>query len=171
VPRYVALLRGVSPQNLRMDALRRCVEEAGFADVRTVLSSGNVAFDARRSAEAALELRLEAAMQAQLGRAFHTIVRASDDLRALLATDPYTAHGIGADARRVVTFMRRPVPPRVALPLAADGARVLAMAGREAFTAYIPGPNGPVFMALIQRAFGTDVTTRTWETVTRCAAA
>jgi len=44
--RYVAFLRGVSPMNCKMPELKRCFEAAGFADVRTLLSSGNVAFSA-----------------------------------------------------------------------------------------------------------------------------
>lgn len=45
--RYVAFLRGVSPQNAKMPALKACFEAAGFEHVRTILGSGNVAFDAR----------------------------------------------------------------------------------------------------------------------------
>ena len=44
--RYVAFLRGVSPMNCKMPALKRCFEAAGFTDVKTILSSGNVAFTA-----------------------------------------------------------------------------------------------------------------------------
>ncbi|MBU6441240.1 MAG: DUF1697 domain-containing protein, partial [Betaproteobacteria bacterium] len=44
--RYLAFLRGVSPVNASMPALRAAFEAAGFGQVRTVLGSGNVAFDA-----------------------------------------------------------------------------------------------------------------------------
>jgi uncharacterized protein (DUF1697 family) len=47
MPRYLAFLRGVSPMNAKMSELKRCFEAAGYTDVKTVLSSGNVAFDAR----------------------------------------------------------------------------------------------------------------------------
>jgi hypothetical protein len=57
------------------------------------------------------------------------------------------------------------------LPIARDGARILALDGLQAFSAYVPGPKGPVFMALIERTFGRDVTTRTWETVRKVCAA
>jgi hypothetical protein len=43
------------------------------------------------------------------------------------------------------------------------------MAGREAFSAYLPSPRGPVFMRLIEERFGEEVTTRTWATVERVA--
>jgi hypothetical protein len=49
--------------------------------------------------------------------------------------------------------------------------RILALNGREIFTAYVPGPKGPVFMPLIEKSFGKDVTTRTWDTVKKCAVA
>jgi len=171
MPRYVAFLRGVSPLNARMSELQRSFEAAGFRRVRTVLGSGNVVFDAPQSAERTLELRAEAAMNASLGRSFHTIVRASSHLTALLALDPYTSHGIPSDAKRVVSFLREARAPRVALPLAQDGASVFLLAGREAFAAYVRTDKGPVFMQLIERAFGTDVTTRTLDTVAKCAAA
>jgi hypothetical protein len=64
MPRYAAFLRGVSPMNARMPALKACFEAAGFSNVRTLLSSGNVVFDARSSSPAALERRAEKAMQA-----------------------------------------------------------------------------------------------------------
>ena len=60
---------------------------------------------------------------------------------------------------------------RFSLRLEVDGARILAVNGCEVFTVCVRGPRGPVFMSLIERAFGTNVTTRTWETVKKCAAA
>ncbi|HYW30171.1 MAG TPA: DUF1697 domain-containing protein [Gemmatimonas sp.] len=52
MPRYVALLRGVSLTNCRMQELRECFEAAGFSDERTLLSSGNVAIFKRAGTEA-----------------------------------------------------------------------------------------------------------------------
>jgi hypothetical protein len=72
---------------------------------------------------------------------------------------------------RFVAFLREDRQPRVALALSADEATVLVLRGREAFSAYIPSAKGPVFMKLIEAAFGTEVTARTWDTVRKCAAA
>ncbi len=47
MPRFVAFLRGVSPMNAKMTQLAYCFETAGFSEVRTLLSSGNVVFSAR----------------------------------------------------------------------------------------------------------------------------
>ncbi len=171
MPRYVAFLRGVSPMNLKMPELKACLEGAGFTAVKTLLSSGNVAFDATARSEALLEQRLEAAMQEALGRSFYTIVRRSDALRELLASEPYEAHELPANAKRVVTFLREPGAVELQTPVVLDEAQILAVTGREIFSAYVPGDKGPVFMTLIEKTFGKDLTTRTWDTVRKCAAA
>jgi uncharacterized protein (DUF1697 family) len=154
-----------------MPELKRCFEGAGFSNVRTILSSGNVVFDARSGSEASIERSAEASMQNLLGRTFYTIVRSADALRHLLATDPYAAFAIPPDAKRVVSFLRKPNTAKLALPIVSDGAQILRVVGREVFTAYVPSTKGPVFMTLIEKAFGTDITTRTWLTIKKCAAA
>jgi uncharacterized protein (DUF1697 family) len=171
MPRYVAFLRGVSPLNAKMPELKRCFEEAGFTNVRTVLSSGNVIFDARSSSHAALERKAEACMQAALGRTFYTVVRSTEFLRALLETDPYAAFALPAHAKRVVSFLRAPHGAPLRLPIESDGAQILSMVNREVFTAYVRSEKGPVFMTLLEKTFGTEITTRTLETVRKCALA
>lgn len=167
--RYAAFLRGVMPTNCRMSELRKAFESAGFEDVKTVLGSGNVVFSAKAATTSALEKRAEAAMAQQLGRTFFTIVRPVDALRRLLASDPYADFRLEPGSKRVVTFVRGRVKPRLKLPAERDGARMLAAKGGEAFTAYVKSPRGPAFMGLIEEALGKDVTTRTWETVEKVA--
>ena len=148
-----------------MAELKRAFESASFRDVKTLLSSGNVLFDARAQSEAALERKAEAAMRKALGQEFLTIVRSVDDLRDLLASDPYRGARLPPDAKRVITFLREP-PAHVAdLPIERDGARVLRLEGNHLFSAYVLSDKGPVFMALIEKAVGKEQTTRTWQTV------
>src|SRR5712691_3702418 len=106
MPRYAAFLRGVMPTNCKMPALRAAFEAAGSEDVKTVLGSGNVAFDAKKAPDEALAKKAEAAMQKELGRVFPAIVRSIDELQALLDSDPYRDFEIAPDAKRVVTFLR-----------------------------------------------------------------
>ena len=169
-PRYVAFLRGVSPTNAKMADLKLAFEGAGFTDVRTVLSSGNVVFTAPRTPERDLGRQAEQAMTQRMGRAFPTIVRAVDALRALVESDPFAAADLPADGKRVVTFLQEPLHAEVSLPIEADGVHIFATNGAEVFTVYVRNPRGPVFMTMLEKAFGTSATTRTWETVKRCAA-
>lgn len=169
--RYVAFLRGVSPMNARMAQLRQCFEDAGFTDVKTVLSSGNVVFDHRKAPVAALQRKIEAAMRAGLPQGFLSIVRSVEALQELLAADPFAAFRLPAGAKRVVTFLREPPSARLSLPLEVDGARILALRGQEVLTVYVPQRDNPVFMSLIEKTFGKEVTTRTWDTVRKCSVA
>lgn len=169
--RYVAFLRGVSPVNAKMPQLKQAFEAAGFACVKTLLSSGNLAFSARSTPTATLERKAQKAMRRELGHAFGSFVRTTAFLQALVDSDPFAVFDLAPGSKRVITFLRQAPAPAVALPIERDGARVLAVVGSEVFCVYVPGPNGPVFMHLLERAFGKDITTRTFDTVARCAIA
>jgi uncharacterized protein (DUF1697 family) len=171
MPRYIALLRGVSPMNLRMPDLKRALEAAGFTNVKTLLSSGNAAFDARASTPDALAKKVEAALTKTLGKSFMTIVRPQEELKALLESDPYAKLKLPKDSKRVVTFLREPSRAKVKTPITLENAALHVVIGAEAFSSYVPDPKkGPVFMALLEKTFGKDITTRTWDTVRKCAA-
>jgi uncharacterized protein (DUF1697 family) len=167
--RYVAFLRGVSPLNCKMAELKGALSQAGFADVRTVLSSGNAVFTSRTQAEVALAEQAEAAMKRHLGRTFFTQVRSVVYLQQLLASEPFGAFKLPPGAKRVVTFLAEPPKPKLSLPLEVDGARILALRGNAVITAYVPSPKGPVFMTLLEKTFGKNITTRTWDTLAKCA--
>jgi uncharacterized protein (DUF1697 family) len=169
--RYVALLRGVSPQNLSMAALRECLEAAGYADVRTILSSGNVAFSTRASSMAALERRVAADIARGVGREFALTIRSIDDLMSLVDADPFREFAVPPTAKRVVSFLQQPIVSPPTLPIERDGVQIFAVVEREVFTAYLPHPKGPVFMTMLERTFGKDITTRTLDTVAKCAKA
>ena len=79
--RYVAFLRGVTPQNARMADLKRCFESAGFGEVRTVLASGNVVFSSGLTSPAEIQELAEHAMAIGMGRAFGTLVRSVQSLQ------------------------------------------------------------------------------------------
>jgi uncharacterized protein (DUF1697 family) len=152
-----------------MPALKDSFESAGFSAVRTLLSSGNVVFDARASSLAALARRAEQAQQDGLGRRFDTFVRPATYLQAFVDSDPFAEFALPPAAKRVVTFLRSPPPPAIDLPIEQHGAIILKLSGLEVLAAYVPSPNGPVFMSLLERTFGAGITTRTLDTVRRCA--
>lgn len=171
MPRYVAFLRGVSPMNAKMPEVKRAFEGAGFSNVKTVLSSGNVVFDSPGRSETALAGRAEKAMQEHLDRTFLTIVRSTQALRELIDADPYSAFRLPPKSKHVVTFLREAPTAKLSLPIKSGDARILAIRGAEVLTSYVPHPGSPEFMRLIEKTFGTEITTRTLDTVKKCAAA
>lgn len=155
--------------NLSMPTLKQALEGAGFKEVRTLLSSGNAVLVANVRSAGALESMIEKVLESELGRTFMTFVRPIALLEAMIASDPYAEFALASDAKRVVTFLRQ-APSMVDLanlkfPIEQDGAQILAIRNLEVFTAYVRSPRGPVFMKLIEKNFGKNTTTRTWETV------
>lgn len=169
--RFVAFMRGVSPMNCKMAELKRCLERSGFENVKTILSSGNAAFDARSRSVSALEKKFESAIRQDLDRGFYTIVRPQAHLLELIESDPFSKFKLPSRAKPIVTFLRESPKKTVKVPHEFEGVHILAVKGAEIFSAYEPHPRGPIFMSFIEKTFGKDITTRTWETVKKCAKA
>ena len=171
MPRYAAFLRGVSPMNCKMPDLKKCLEEAGYSNVKTVLASGNVVFDAKATSETALERKLESILKKGLGREFPVYIRSVEALQGMLAENPFSKYKLKSGTKCVVTFMRESPKTKPKLPIERDGARLLHISGKELFSAYVPSPKDPVFMQLIEKTLGKDVTTRAWDTIQKVARA
>jgi uncharacterized protein (DUF1697 family) len=170
-PNSAAFLRGVSPTNCKMPALKAALEAGGFGQVKTVLSSGNAVFFTTARSEDAVRRKVEAALQEGLGRTFDTYVRSIEALRALLEEDPFARFRLPEGTKRVVTFLHEAPAAPPQLPVERRGARLLALRGREALTVYVPTPGDPAFMSLIEDTLGRELTTRTWDTVKKVVAA
>jgi len=167
--RYAAFLRGVMPNKPKMPELKATFEAAGFKNVKTLLGSGNVVFEAAKTSEASLQKKAEAAMEKRLGRTFLTIVRSVDTLREILASDPYRGFPLEPGSKRVVTFLREAPTSKFKLPITMGSATIVSMSERQIFSVYVRGASSPEFMVLIEKTFGKALTTRTWETVTKAA--
>lgn len=157
--------------NLKMPDLKAALEAAGFANVKTLLSSGNVAFDARKASEEILQKKVEEAVEKAVGRHFMTIVRAQDDLVALIESDRFSAWRLRGDEKKVVTFLRDDAGAALNFPITGDGGRILGREDKTVYTAYVPGTKGAGFMGLLEKTFTKNITTRTWDTVRKCSLA
>lgn len=148
--RYVALLRGIMPQNPNMhgEKLRLVFQELGFQNVQTVIGSGNVVFDSPSKSASSLEKKIEKAFPMKLGFTSTTIIRSHDELRALAKKDPFKGIADEKPNYLVVTFFK-------------DRAKELCS------VIDLGKGNGSGFMADIEKKHGKLVTTRTWKTVHR----
>jgi uncharacterized protein (DUF1697 family) len=154
-----------------MPVLQAALEEDGFTEVRTLLSSGNVVFSGRRMSDSTIEKKVVATIEKNVGKTFGVIIRSIAELQALIDAEPYRAYRLPAGSKRVVTFLRSEPEKKLKLPPELYGARIWTVRGREALSSYVHNDKGPVFMALIEKTFGKDVTTRTWDTVSKVAKA
>jgi uncharacterized protein (DUF1697 family) len=103
---YVAFLRGINVggnNKIGMDELRQAFVSWGFANVKTVLASGNVIFEAK--ADARLARTIEQNISKSFGINVSAIVRTIDDIRALAKADPFKNIKVTPRARLYVTFL------------------------------------------------------------------
>jgi uncharacterized protein (DUF1697 family) len=174
VPAYVALLRGIAPTNpkMRNAELRRVFEECGLDEVRTVIASGNVLFCSPDRSRVALEARLEAALADHLGAPCATIIRSRGQIARVLSSGVFAGLEDEASSRFNVTFLKRRPSAGTPTPQVGPGAEVLEVRGQEVFSVVDTGASKtPDLMAVVERTYGKEVTTRTWKTVGRIAAA
>ncbi|NLD75133.1 MAG: DUF1697 domain-containing protein [Acidimicrobiales bacterium] len=174
---YVALLRGINPNNpkMRNAELVRVVEHLGFRQVRAVISTGNVLFESSEHGPgelADLENTIEDALGRHLDKPCSTIVRTRAEIDDLLGSDVFDGFDDVPTSRFNVTFLKDPVPPGVALPATGAGSELIAVRDQAVFSLYdSTASKTPDLMAKLEKAYGKQITTRTWKTVQRIAKA
>ena len=172
VPAYVALLRGIAPSNpkMRNAELAGVFEGLGLDDVATVISSGNVLFSTDSRSPRQLETRIEAALLDHLGAPCTTILRSRRQIEELAGLDVFDAYDDGPTERGNVTFLKR--APTADPPEVGPGASILAVRDRAVFSIVdTTASKTPDLMAKLERAYGKEISTRTWKTVHRIAKA
>ncbi len=173
--RYVALLRGIAPMNPnhRNEKLRGVLEGLGLRNVTSVISSGNVIFDADSGSAARLEAMIEAAWPERLGFTSTTILRSRDELERLIEADPFRGRDDAPSGHLNVTFLKHPPAVEVSLPFRPEngGYEITAVLERAVCSA-VSATGAPTsdLMRWMERTYGRQITTRTWKTVHRIVA-
>ncbi|PKB25800.1 uncharacterized protein (DUF1697 family) [Novosphingobium kunmingense] len=106
---YVALLRAVNVGGtgaLPMTRLKALGADAGLANPRTYIASGNLLFESDLT-EPALIDRIEAALAQALDKRIEVFVRSLDELEAIIAANPFP-DAVGS--RHMVFFHAAPLP-------------------------------------------------------------
>jgi len=176
MPVYIALLRGVNLAGHKMVAmadLRAMLEALGFTDVRSLLQSGNLVFQARAQASTTVERKLEQEAQRRLDLATDFHVRTAAEWQTIIRRNPF------ADAARtdpghllMMCFKEAPAAKDVkALQAAIKGREVVRAVGRQAYFIYPDGVGtSRLTTALIDKTLGLRGTARNWNTVLKLGA-
>lgn len=175
--RYAAWLRGITPSNpdMRGEKLRGVFEGLGYHGVGSALASGNIFFGSKETDTAAMESRIQAALQSELGIAGGTILRSHDELLALMDSDPFPGLTHSRGTYLTATFVKDrsaaapPAPPAALAPFVRvvrydrPAAALLAVLDNSA-------SGTPNHMSWLESIYGKDITTRTWLTVQKVLA-
>jgi uncharacterized protein (DUF1697 family) len=111
--RHIAFLRAlnVGGHVVRMEDLRALFGQLGFASVETFIASGNVIFETRAKADAALERKIEAHLQKALGYEVKTFLRSDAEVAAIAACQPFKPALMKEAVALNVAFLAAPLDP------------------------------------------------------------
>jgi len=173
--RYLVLPRGINVgrgNRVPMAQLRSMLADEGYADVATVLQSGNIIVTTRSTDPGEVTGAMERLLSDGFDVNVRCMVRTADQVRAVLRRDPL-AEVVTNPSRYLVNFLsEEPKPDLVAEILGEDHRpEAIAIEGAEA---YIWSPDGLARMTLsyayLEKRLGVVATARNWNTVEKIAA-
>jgi len=171
---YVALLYSIilgEGRRVVMADLKAMAEGLGLRNVRTLVATGNLVFEARAGEISKLEQQLEKAFGKTFGRHVDIIVRGAEDWMKLAQANPFPAESADAADQVAVRVMREPVPVDAVEALrayAVDDEKVFWVDGDIWLVFSRERPSSRLLAAANHKRMGIG-TARNWNTVRRLA--
>lgn len=155
MPTFIALIRGINVggnKKLSMADLKAVCESLGYTNVRTLLNSGNVVFEAKKCKAADVEKALP--IEARV------ILRTPAELKKAIARNPLK----GEPNRVMIMFLEREPEGGFEWP----GPETFRLDGSHVYLYYPDGGgSSKLTNTLIERKLGVAGTTRNLNTVTK----
>lgn len=173
--RYVAFLRGINVggHTVKMEALRKLLEQLGLDAVTTFIASGNVVFQSEHPKAADLEGEIEGHLRQALGYEVGTFIRTVGDVARIAEHTPFPELEPHQNDTHYIAFLRQ-------APAAAARRSVLGLANetdhldfdqRELHRLVRGGfKDSTLGGPALEKALGTPTTIRNANTVRRLAA-
>jgi uncharacterized protein (DUF1697 family) len=163
--KFAALLRGINlgKRTVKMDALRKLLEANGLTGVKTLLASGNVVFASKTSDPAKLRSKLEKIIKEEFGFAVSVLLRSDKEIAALVKADPFKGVKADKDTRLYVTFMTNASSTNLNKDHKENGIHAI---NKDYIASVLRvGTGTPDHMDYLVKYFGSNITTRNWNTV------
>jgi uncharacterized protein (DUF1697 family) len=171
--RLAALLRAVNVggRKVVMAELKALAAGLGFTAPATLLASGNLVFKTALAPEAAAH-QLEAAIARDLGVATDVMVRDVDQLRAVMAQNPFTDQARDAPSRLMAMFLTGEPDGDLESLAPACGLGEEVRLGPGCLYIWFPEGAGQSKLSnvLIERRLKVRGTARNWNTVAKLEA-
>jgi uncharacterized protein (DUF1697 family) len=171
---HVALLRGINvgrAKRISMAELRAFVESLGYADVKTLLNSGNVVLTRRGKGARDPGPAIEKGLAEAVGVKARVVALTAEELATVVAENPLVEVADDPSRLMVAVLLDRADRAKVVPLLKQDwGTDSLALGSLAAYV-WCPGGilESKLFGAL-DKALGGGITTRNWATMTKLQA-
>ena len=173
IERHVAFLRGINVgghHKVPMEDLRIEFEKLGFKNVQTLLNSGNIIFDADTNSSEDLEKLISVKLEKTFGFPIPTIIRNAKTINQLFSDAPFSEVNITKDIRLYVSFLKNEQEQNLDLPWNSSDNSYCILENRDKTILSVLDlsvSKTPRAMKVLETYFGTDITTRNWNTIER----
>jgi uncharacterized protein (DUF1697 family) len=174
--KYIAFLRGINVggnKKVPMIDLKKSLESFDLTDVKTLLNSGNVVFETQEKEASLITQQIQQKLEKDFGFKIPVIIRTSEELQFLVATDPFRNITITPETRLYVTFSSEETKGNLKIPYESSekdfGILQVSNANICSFLILSPKRGTIDLMRFIEKEFGKKVTTRNWNTVVKLA--
>jgi len=174
VTRYVALLRGINvgkAKRIAMADLRALLDALGYADVTTILNSGNAVFDAKGATAERIARRIETELPRRLALSAPVIVKERDAVLTTIVENPL-AKVADDPSRYIVAFTQDPSILAELKPVTKQrwSPEAFAIGKHAAFLWCTNGILDSKLSAAVGAVLGDRCTARNWATLGKIAA-
>ena len=168
---FVCLLRGINVgghKKIPMQELRDLCESIGLENVTSYVQSGNLVVDSTEGDEESIALKVRSAIQDRFGFDVPTVVRTSEAMRRVVASNPLVGDGEIEDRLYHVLFLSGKPRSRRLDEIADFDSKPdrFIVQGRHV---YLHCPNGVARTKLtntfFEKRLGVTATARNWRTV------
>jgi len=172
--KYVAFLRRINVgghKPVKMEELKKAFESMGFANVKTLLASGNVLFETPGTGTDNLIKRIEEILKKVHGHEIGVILRTIEEIQNLANADPFKNIKVTPQTRFYVTFLSEKPKSTLKIPYESNekDIKIVHVSASEvcSFLTLSPNRGTSDLMSILEKEFGRKITTRNWNTVTK----
>lgn len=170
---YIAFLRGINVSGhhkLPMVELVFEMEKLNFKNVLTILNTGNVIFNSPIGNIETLEKTISEHLENTFGFTVPTIVKKSEEITALLKSNPFRNIEITKDIRLYVSFLCKNIEVDISIPWVSDdnSYQILYYENKTVLSVLdLSITKTTKGMEALEKKFGKNMTTRNWNTIKR----
>lgn len=169
--KYVAFLRGINVsgnKTVPMKVLADLFATLGFSQIKTILNSGNVVFEAKETSASELAAKIESAIETKFGFNVPLQIWNWNEIKTIVNQNPFHPRPVNPNIHWYVTFLNN---PNDKLPSSfPDGFALLKIQNQMLFSTLDRSAGKSTdFMSFLDKHFGKKVTTRNWNTLVKIA--
>jgi len=172
----LGFLRGINVgghHKVPMAELRQILTEMGFANVKTLLNSGNTVFETDQSNIEELESKIETHLNQQFKFSIPLILKPKNEILELVQKNPFEAISLHTDLRLYVSFLKTSAHTYKPLPYRSDdgGFEIISIHMNCICSVLdLSKTKTPDGMKVLENIFGKNITTRNWNTLLKMVA-